>query len=81
MAIERNHFGGSALTSNPKENLNRSKRILEHLNELHMVSNMKHWIGTTEALDSAERLLDGIPWHPPISKRNSRMCDLTIWVD
>lgn len=34
MAIERNNFGGSAQTSDPEENLNRLKHILEHLTEL-----------------------------------------------
>lgn len=31
MAIERNNFGANAQTSDPEENLNRLKRILEHL--------------------------------------------------
>lgn len=34
MAIERNNFGGSAQTSDPEENLNRLKHILEHLTDL-----------------------------------------------
>lgn len=34
MAIERNTFGGSAQTSDPEENLNRLKHILEVLNDL-----------------------------------------------
>lgn len=35
MAIERNNFGGSAQTTDPEENLNRLKHILEHLTDLH----------------------------------------------
>lgn len=34
MAIERNNSGGSAQTSDPEENLNRLKHILDHLNDL-----------------------------------------------
>lgn len=34
MAIERNNFGGSVQTSDPEENLNRLKHILEHLTDL-----------------------------------------------
>lgn len=34
MAIERNNFGGSAQTTDPEENLNRLKRILEQLTDL-----------------------------------------------
>lgn len=35
MAIERNNFGGSVQTTDSEENLNRLKRILERLTELH----------------------------------------------
>lgn len=34
MAIERNEFGGNAQASDPVENLNRLKLILEHLTDL-----------------------------------------------
>lgn len=34
MAIERNNFGGSAQTTDPEDNLNRLKHILEALTDL-----------------------------------------------